>query len=161
MHTHRKYFMDRAAYNSFPVISTFDFKRSLAVERKGEQIMISRFRKLFGKPAEVIVGCGLVRDQFSTRRTLMDNDPALSGAPVKSGRLHHALAHRRAVAGTLCIDMFAPQTEGAVIAIGALLQGLNILPAVFTDEFFLPWNEGHVYDASRRNDLVRCPTSCA
>ena len=73
----------------------------------------------------------------------MDDDPALPTPLIKLEWLHEASTERRPVPGAFVINVLAPQTHRAVIAITALFQRRNDGGAVLTSEGFLAGDEDH------------------
>lgn len=98
---------------------------------------LGEFRKL-------IIRSGLVGQCLSADDAPVHNHPALSGALVEGDGFHASPAQRSAVAGTIGIDMLAPETGGTMISVRSLCERQHLFAAMLTDKLFLACDECHV-----------------
>ena len=111
--------------------------------RNVNKILFQPFRLNRGDPLAVVIFGHFVGDGLSAGFAPVDDHPALGGAMVDSDGFHHPPARGSTVARTRLIHMFAPETIGTVIAIGAGLQWGNMCSAVLTEKGLLAGNESH------------------
>lgn len=97
-----------------------------------------------GKPHEIIVGSGDIRDILPAGGACMDDHPALLAALIECRRHHAGSAGGQPVAGAVTVHVFAPQAVGTVVAIASALQFIHVLSTVHAREGLLSCDERHV-----------------
>lgn len=97
---------------------------------------------MFESP-EIVIRCGSVANTLAAEFTDMHQDETLSRFLFDAYGAHHPAAGRCTVAGTVPVDMPAPQALRAVVAVAPALQRSDVRTAVFADERFLAGDERH------------------
>lgn len=96
-----------------------------------------------GKTLDIIVGSCLVWYLLATNHTAMMDHPSLLPIVIEVERLHESVALRCSVAGSLIIDVLAPQAQGAVVTVTTSLERLHGDTAVLAGKRFLARDEDH------------------
>lgn len=102
---------------------------------------------------DVIIGRDFVRDRFAATLAFVDEHPALLSVMIHCDRGHQSLTGRCPVTRAFAVDMFAPQTKRAVVAVTAAFERLDGHSAVLADEGFLAGDESHI--SSRKDPCDR------